>query len=116
MNINTENILAIDAGNTRVKWGLFSATGIMLDHGVCLNTALATAVLPKATRVIISNVAGSGIQLQLKNLLSSHLLSNSTAIHWASAQSIACGVVNHYDKPVMLGSDRWAALIAAWHI
>jgi type III pantothenate kinase len=32
---------------------------------------------------------------------------------WAKAEAQACGVSNHYDNPAQLGSDRWAALIAA---
>ena len=31
------------------------------------------------------------------------------------AQSEQCGVKNSYETPSRLGSDRWAALIAAWH-
>lgn len=113
MNIqaNNENILAIDAGNTRVKWGLFNTSGIIIEQGAYLHAELTTAVLPVASRVVISNVAGHTIQAQIKALLPR----NATP-HWISAQSAACGVSNHYGKPTTLGSDRWAAIIAAWHI
>lgn len=109
MNIN--HILAIDAGNTRVKWGLFDVTGNMIENNACLNAELTTARLPAAGRVMISNVAGMTVENQLKNLLAKH-----AHVHWLSAQPAACGVINGYAKPETLGSDRWAALIAAWHI
>lgn len=105
------NILAIDAGNTRVKWCLFDAGGNMLENCACPNTELAMAKFPNAVHVIISNVAGNAIAELLRSLLS-----NSATIHWVQAQSAACHVINRYDKPATLGSDRWAALIAAWHI
>jgi len=109
MNIN--NILAIDAGNTRVKWGLFNSKGEMLDCGACVNADLALATFPAAARIVISNVAGNVIELQLKSLFQ-----RSNNIHWIKSQSNACGVRNLYDQPELLGTDRWASLIAAWHI
>lgn len=110
-SLSTDTVLAIDAGNTRVKWGLFDAAGAMLKNDACLNTELATVVLPAADRVLISNVAGNIVKAQLEELLSKH-----SHVNWLSAQSLACGVTNRYTQPETLGTDRWAALIAAWHI
>ncbi len=109
--MSANNILAIDAGNTRIKWGLFNTSGIIVEQGACLHTELATVTFPNASRVVISNVAGEAIRAQLKTLLA-----NNAVIHWISAQSKACGVSNHYRQPETLGCDRWMALIAAWHI
>ena len=36
--------------------------------------------------------------------------------HFIGAREKQCGVRNGYAKPAQLGSDRWAALIAAWHL
>lgn len=105
------NILAIDAGNTRVKWGLFDSTGRLTGHGACLNTELAGLRLPAAAKVVISNVAGSAIETQLKTRLANH-----ADTHWITSQTEACGVKNSYLQAEKLGTDRWAALIAAWHI
>jgi type III pantothenate kinase len=110
-SLNTDTILAIDAGNTRVKWGLFDATGAMLKNGACLNAELITLALPAAHRVLISNVAGNKVKSQLENLLSDH-----SHVNWLNTQSSACGVTNSYTQPETLGTDRWAALIAAWHM
>ena len=103
--------LAIDAGNTRVKWGLFDQSGSLLEHGVCMHAELPNLRLPTAHEAMISNVAGSAIETQLKRSLI-----NTAKIHWVTAQASACGVKNGYTKPETLGTDRWAALIAAWNI
>ena len=115
-------ILAIDAGNSRVKWGWlemdqaggsrwasiatvslieFAASG---DH---VNPFSVTHENPE--RIVISNVAGEGAH---------HLLVNWTSIFhaeplWLRAEAERCGVRNGYERPEALGPDRWAALIAA---
>jgi type III pantothenate kinase len=104
-------ILTIDAGNTRVKWGLFNADGTLLDNGACLNTAISQAKLPAARRIVISNVAGLHIRNQLESILP-----NEASIYWITANADECGVKNWYEQPEKLGTDRWAAIIAAWHI
>ncbi len=104
-------ILAIDAGNTRVKWGLFNTDGTLLENGACLNNAITQAKLPEANRIVISNVAGSHIKNQLISILP-----KQAPVHWITAKSSDCGVSNSYSQPEKLGTDRWAALIAAWHI
>ena len=38
----------------------------------------------------------------------------SIPVHWIVAAADACGVKNSYSNPQQLGTDRWAALIAAW--
>lgn len=104
-------ILTIDAGNTRVKWGLFNADGTLLENGVCLNTAISQAKLPVSSRIVISNVAGLHIRNQLESILP-----NEVSIYWITAKADKCGVKNCYEQPEKLGTDRWAAIIAAWHI
>ncbi|MEO6118531.1 MAG: type III pantothenate kinase [Methylotenera sp.] len=110
MNTANNTILAIDAGNTRVKWGVFNAAGGLMEYSACLHSELINTILPQTSRVIISNVAGKSIEDTLKKALP-----NST-IHWVSAGLEACGVENRYETPAKLGTDRWAAVIAAWHI
>jgi type III pantothenate kinase len=36
-------------------------------------------------------------------------------VEFVQSKSEQCGVRNGYTQPQRLGSDRWAALIAAWH-
>jgi len=109
-------LLSIDVGNSRTKWALFNAAGEIQQHAACLNQALATADLSTSTlgytRVIISNVAGPDLAL----LLTEKLTPYARPIHWMQSSAQAAGLVNSYTPSASLGSDRWAALIAAWQI
>ncbi len=104
-------LLAIDAGNTRVKWGLFNAAGNLLETNACLHADLEHAHFPTASKTIISNVAGKTVAEKIKAKLAS-----SSDIEWLISQQNACGVFNGYDTPSQLGTDRWAALIGAWQL
>lgn len=109
-------LLTIDAGNTRTKWAIFDRHGEITRHGACVNDQLSNIDLnPKSLgyeRIIISNVAGKAHALRLENLLASH----DRPILWVKASNDACNVINGYIDVETLGSDRWASLIAAWHI
>jgi type III pantothenate kinase len=110
-------ILAIDAGNSRVKWGWHDgrawsslATVSLIEFAAAnhdINPFAATHENPE--RIVISNVAGEGAH---------QLLINWTSIFdaeplWLHGEAERCGVKSRYDKPEQLGSDRWAALVAA---
>lgn len=105
-------ILTIDVGNTRIKWGVFDNEGELKAHDACLNTELdmRPAAWQSCTRAVISNVAGEAVATQLGAILQQL----DIPIHWATASTFACGVSNGYADPQQLGSDRWAALVAAW--
>jgi type III pantothenate kinase len=109
-------LLTIDAGNTRTKWAIFNRDGEIIQHGACVNDQLSGIDLSQESlgyeRIIISNVAGKAHASKLENLLASHHL----PMKWLKASHEACNVINHYAEVETLGSDRWAALIAAWHI
>lgn len=106
------NILAIDIGNTRIKWGLY-AHGAWQEQGWTstphpqLETQWAT--LPPPATIIVSNVSGNA---------SEHAVADASQ-HWGTtlqlvhARQSQCGVSNGYAEVERLGSDRWAALIAA---
>ena len=107
-------ILAIDAGNSRTKWGVFDETGELKAHGVIPNSATSGIPLPVAwqpcKRTIISNVGGKGLEESIRNLLQTL----NVPVRWIKSTTQACGVINGYQRPELLGTDRWAALIAAW--
>ncbi len=109
--VNTLNLLAIDIGNTRIKWGLFEANGVMLEHGDCLHSALSNLALPIADRALIANVAGDAVKSALEVHLSAY-----SHVHYLKSTAQIAGVLNGYSQPETLGCDRWAALIAAWQI
>jgi type III pantothenate kinase len=109
-------ILAIDAGNTRTKWGVFDDQGLLVEQGVADNLdpgALGEQFksLQGLRRAVISNVAGDVLAGRISLVLAGL---NLPAL-WVKPQATACGVSNGYQVPETLGSDRWAALIAAWN-
>jgi type III pantothenate kinase len=109
-------ILAIDAGNTRIKWGVHDGHG-WLAQGVAgrdeiAQLAVAWIAVPGIRQAVISNVAGEARRAALQAVLDQA----GIAACWVQATAQACGVSNGYTKPGQLGSDRWAALIAAWHL
>jgi type III pantothenate kinase len=109
-------ILAIDAGNTRTKWGVFDDQGLLAQQGVADNldpAALGEQLksLHGVRRAVVSNVAGAMVASRISLVLAGL---NLPAL-WVKPQAAACGVSNGYQAPETLGSDRWAALVGAWN-
>ena len=109
-------LLAIDSGNTRIKWGLHDGRDWLKQGAV---THSETALLGqewqdlqpiKPPRILVSNVAGEPAKAALSGLF----FGWQATPQWISASAFRCGVRNYYADPAQLGSDRWAALIAAW--
>ncbi|MDP3087273.1 MAG: type III pantothenate kinase [Methylotenera sp.] len=109
-------LLAVDCGNTRTKWAVFNAASEIQSQGACLNTELVTIDFSPSIlcyeRVVISNVAGE----QCTTILTEKILLRPSNICWIKSTSQICNVINRYSNPESLGTDRWASLIAAWHI
>ena len=116
MSLVRENLLAIDAGNTRTKWALFNGVGEILTQGACLNEDLVSAeFLAKdylCKTVMIANVAG----VEISQKLTEKCHASGLTITWAKSSNVACSVKNNYEHPSQLGVDRWSALIAAWNM
>ena len=106
-------IIAIDAGNSRIKWGVHDGAG-WRDSGV-LATADAAWLSeaadewPAGAPVVVCNVAGAGIAETIRSLLAAR----HPRLCFLHAAAAACGVRNGYACPAQLGADRWAALIGA---
>jgi type III pantothenate kinase len=115
-------LLLIDAGNTRVKWGLpdeqaapdtsLSAWLRMesLAHDA-LDVVLADWQTLPVSRVLISNVAGEVVQQAIEQRLARAFPALSP-VRFRSAACVA-GMENHYRFPEKLGSDRFATAIGA---
>lgn len=106
-------ILALDIGNSRAKWGLHTGSQ-WTARGALPNDRLATLAqaLPPGTpvsRLIASNVAGPAA----REAASQALAPLGVPVTWISASTECGGVRNGYRNPEQLGSDRWAALVAA---
>lgn len=101
-------LLAIDAGNTRIKWGLHDGRE-WLQRGV--TAADGIGLLPSALQLepdclIISNVSGPAAEAAF------HALFPGLPRYTVRSANAQCGVTNGYADAAQLGSDRWAALIA----
>ncbi len=110
--------LLIDAGNTRIKWALADGSGA--GEGVWLRSGILpvgeAGGLPQEfagaediRQVWASNVAGEDVTQCIRGI-------RAGQHHFIVARQEQCGVRNGYAIPSRLGSDRWAALIASWHL
>lgn len=109
------NILAVDAGNSRIKWGLHNGTGWSEQSWVATvrpELAPQWAGLPDPEAIIVSNVAGNAAAQNIEAACKQW----RTKPCFIRAEATQCGVRNGYATPHQLGSDRWAALIAAHHL
>ncbi|MBB1603711.1 type III pantothenate kinase [Variovorax sp. UMC13] len=113
--------LAIDIGNTRLKWALYAAghpgaellaSGAeFLDHierlaeGPWADMASPTAMLGCA-------VAGDAVRRRAEEQVTERF---DCAARWVVASPAEAGMVNGYDHPTRLGADRWVAMIGARH-
>ena len=113
MEPDPDYLLAIDAGNTRIKWGVhdgrkWSVFGAAAT-GEASRISERWARVPKAARAIASNVAGAKVQAHLERACAEY----GATLTVIRAQSTQLGVINGYLDYRQLGADRWAALIAA---
>lgn len=116
-------LLLVDAGNTRIKWALIDRTIANPAIGswhACGSVARSEAEQLVETwrsfsigRIMISNVAGAGLQDELQTAVLRALGTKPVAVEWFSATEKAGGVRNAYQNPAQLGCDRFAAAIGA---
>lgn len=113
------SFLAIDIGNTRLKWAQYAAAqpdAPLLAHGaVFLETIDQLAEidwkgLAPPTSMLGSVVAGNAVKRRVEEQLEQW---TDAEPRWVVSSAQACGVVNGYDHPARLGADRWMALIGA---
>jgi type III pantothenate kinase len=109
-------ILAVDCGNSRLKWGLHENGGWRKTGSVPVSEIgrleRKWKRLVPADKVVVANVAGRSVRKRLETLFARR----SMAPAWVKAKRRECGVTNGYGRPDQLGPDRWAALIGAWSI
>lgn len=106
-------ILAIDCGNTRLKWGVHDGARWLaqgsLDYADLSGLANLLRSQPSAGKAIVANVAGP----QVAKAVSAAMDALGIALLWVESQSAQYGVCNLYDLPEQLGVDRWSALVGA---
>lgn len=108
--------LLIDAGNSRVKWGVHDGRGWTARGAVATSEANAVGAawtaLDGVTRATASNVAGVLVAQDLERACRER----GIALTVIRSQAKQLGVTNGYREPGQLGADRWAALIGAHHV
>lgn len=110
------NTLVIDAGNSRIKWGLADDDGwlrrgwLATADAAGIGEALQELSVPE--RIVVSNVAGERVRDCIANALAGY----GVAPVWVRGRDQQCGVRSGYADPAQLGADRWAGLIGAWKL
>lgn len=110
--------LLIDIGNTNLKWAIDTSDGFVFG-GVCRSQSGSIESLLvnewddlKPDTVFMSCVSNETIKQQV--------FAASKSCWGIQAESIVtpaqgCGISNAYATPVNMGSDRWAAIVAAFN-
>lgn len=116
------SFLAIDIGNTRLKWALYAAARpgaeLLAQGAVFLENIEVLADsewrhLRPPEAVLGCNVAGDAVRRRVEEQLELWDLEP----RWVVSSSLAGGVVNGYDHPGRLGTDRFIAQIGArYHV
>ena len=113
-------LLAIDVGNTRLKWALYDSPSVgarLLAHGVQFLENIEKlsegewSELAQPRWVLGCVVAGDAVRRRVEQQL------EIWDVHpqWVVSSLSEAGLTNGYDHPTRLGSDRWVAMIGAWH-
>lgn len=115
------SLLAVDVGNTRLKWALFDAarpgaTAIAQGAEFLENVQkLADGEwvgLERPLRMLGCAVAGDAVKKQVEAQMEELW---DVPVQWVYSGVNEAGLTNGYDHPTRLGADRWVAMIGAWH-
>ena len=112
--------LAIDVGNTRLKWAMYEqahANARQLSHGAVFLENIDKlaegewAALPAPERMLGCLVAAEAVRLRVQEQMEIW----DVEPVWVISSAAEAGLVNGYDHPTRLGSDRWIAMVGARH-
>ena len=112
--------LALDIGNTRLKWAQYAsplpgaellAQGAEFLENIDKLAEGIWSTLPAPTHILGSVVAGDAIKRRVEQQLE---LWDVTP-QWVVSSDAEAGMTNGYDHPSRLGADRWVAMIGAYH-
>ncbi|NVM88928.1 type III pantothenate kinase [Variovorax sp. SG517] len=113
--------LAIDIGNTRLKWALYDSArpgaalqaqgAEFLDHIERLADG-PWAELPSPGSMLGCVVAGDAVRRRAEEQIVEHF---DCTPRWVMSSAGEAGIVNGYDHPTRLGADRFVAMIGARH-
>ncbi len=112
--------LAIDVGNTRLKWALYKtpqqnapilAQGAEFLENIDKLADGAWSTLPAPDRMLGCIVAGDALKRRVQEQMEIWAVDP----RWVVPSAAEAGLTNGYDFPSRLGADRWVAMIGAWH-
>ncbi|MFM2111634.1 MAG: hypothetical protein RLZZ271_294 [Pseudomonadota bacterium] len=113
--------LAIDVGNTRLKWALYeqaTSDAKLIAHGAQFLEHIDKlaegewASLPVPQTMLGCSVAGDAVRLRVREQLE-HTPGWDVTPKWVVASTHEAGMINGYDHPLRLGADRWVAMVGA---
>jgi type III pantothenate kinase len=110
------DVLLLDIGNTKLKWARLKVVDFLpgdeLKHSGQLEYEMLTQVAQDLSPdyVVATSVAGSKNEILLQEWAQRQF---QTDIQFVKAVQQENDVINAYADPTQLGSDRWAAVIAA---
>ena len=114
------SFLALDIGNTRLKWALYEdahPTARLLQHGAEFLENIdklaegAWSRFTAPTRVLGCSVAADAVRRRVEDQMEAWEVSPQ----WVVSTESEAGLTNGYDHPARLGADRWVAMIGAYH-
>ena len=115
--------LALDIGNTRLKWAAYDAAhpgatlmaqgAEFLENIDRLAEGPWDALVPPAS-MLGCVVAGDGVKRRVQEQME-QMSAWDIAPQWVVASEAEAGLTNGYDFPTRLGADRWIAMIGAHH-
>ncbi len=111
-----DGVLLLDIGNTNLKWawhrdGILGGVNSITHKERDIKELAADewSGITKPSQVYISNVAGAILEDDLSDWVKQYWGFEPRVIR-SSVQ--ACGVINSYPEPELLGVDRWLSMIA----
>jgi type III pantothenate kinase len=116
------SFLAIDIGNTRLKWALYAAPhpgAVLLDQGAVFLETI-DELAEKDWKLPACPAQHAGLRGGRRHRAPPRRSTDGTVgpgTALGGAQRTRSGVINGYDHPSRLGADRWVALIGArWRV
>ena len=112
--------LALDVGNTRLKWAQYDSAAAgagLLAHGAVFLENIDKlaeeewSTMPAPSKILGCIVAGDAI----KRRVAEQMELWDVVPRWVVSSPQEAGLTNGYDHPARLGADRWVAMIGARH-
>jgi type III pantothenate kinase len=112
--------LALDVGNTRLKWALYDAPvagakplaqGAVFLENIDKLAENEWSTMPPPTRILGCVVASDAIKRRVAEQMDLW----EVEPRWVVSRPQEAGLTNGYDHPARLGADRWVAMIGAYH-